>query len=309
MIYEFATLLSFLFLILTFIVNTYQISLVKEIKNSEQEFSAYKKKINALSKTISTFIILLLISKLFILLFGPDTILNANSFSNAEILVLFINFFYAVLWLMIIIFQFQSHEIKDEFILDYVQKISYAVALVFFLDFILAGIVYLTTISDYMSLSVVADKQELVQSLPDMSYIILIILFLTIALTIFFISFLIKRHIKILRYLELVTLLLLISIGYLVFFGTGPIIGWHESLKYLLILFSYKYGYTGYIFFIILAVTLITNSSVILLFNLKRMFNNEQQIKNKIINMVKVGFVASCILSCMALWPHIYLLM
>ena len=242
-----------------------------------------------------------------VLLFGPDTLLNEFSFSSSEILILVVNFFYAVLWFMIVLFLYQSQEIKQEFILDYLKKISYSITLVFFLDFLLEGIVYLTTISEYMSLSVFTIVKKMTDPYPDLLYLIVLIVILTALLSGLFISFLVKRNIKILRYLELATLLLLFAIGYLVFFGTSAIVGWNESLIYLLKLFSFDYGYTGFIFIIVLAVTLITNSSVVLLFNLKEFFNSEQQLKNRLINMVKVGFVATCILSCMAVWPHIYL--
>lgn len=308
MIYELATLSSFIFLILTFIINTYQISLIKEIKINEEGLSQYIKKINIIKTTITIFIIFLLISKLMVLLFGPDTLLNEFSFSSSEILILVVNFFYAVLWFMIVLFLYQSQEIKQEFILDYLKKISYSITLVFFLDFLLEGIVYLTTISEYMSLSVFTIVKKMTDPYPDLLYLIVLIVILTALLSGLFISFLVKRNIKILRYLELATLLLLFAIGYLVFFGTSAIVGWNESLIYLLKLFSFDYGYTGFIFIIVLAVTLITNSSVVLLFNLKEFFNSEQQLKNRLINMVKVGFVATCILSCMAVWPHIYLL-
>ncbi|MCK4799143.1 MAG: hypothetical protein KAT05_17355 [Spirochaetes bacterium] len=307
MIYELATLSSFIFLILTFIINTYQISLIKEIKINEEGLSQYIKKINIIKTTITIFIIFLLISKLMVLLFGPDTLLNEFSFSSSEILILVVNFFYAVLWFMIVLFLYQSQEIKQEFILDYLKKISYSITLVFFLDFLLEGIVYLTTISEYMSLSVFTIVKKMTDPYPDLLYLIVLIVILTALLSGLFISFLVKRNIKILRYLELATLLLLFAIGYLVFFGTSAIVGWNESLIYLLKLFSFDYGYTGFIFIIVLAVTLITNSSVVLLFNLKEFFNSEQQLKNRLINMVKVGFVATCILSCMAVWPHIYL--
>ena len=307
MIYELATLSSFIFLILTFIINTYQISLIKEIKINEEGLSQYIKKINIIKTTITIFIIFLLISKLMVLLFGPDTLLNEFSFSSSEILILVVNFFYAVLWFMIVLFLYQSQEIKQEFILDYLKKISYSITLVFFLDFLLEGIVYLTTISEYMSLSVFTIVKKMTDPYPDLLYLIVLIVILTALLSGLFISFLVKRNIKILKYLELATLLLLFAIGYLVFFGTSAIVGWNESLIYLLKLFSFDYGYTGFIFIIVLAVTLITNSSVVLLFNLKEFFNSEQQLKNRLINMVKVGFVATCILSCMAVWPHIYL--
>jgi hypothetical protein len=307
LIYELATLSSFLFLILIFIINTYQISLIKELKLSEETVSNSLKKINILKNTLSIFIILLLLSKVILLLFGPDTLLKELSFSSSEILVLVVNFFYAILWVMILLFLYQFQEIKQEFTLDYLKKTSYSIALVFFLDFLLEGIVYLTNISEYMSMSVVTIEKRMTEPYPDSLFLLILIVLLTILLSGFFISFLIKRKIRILRYLELCTLLLLIAIGYLVFFGTGAIIGWNESYVYLLKLFSFTYGYTGFIFLIVLAVTLITNSSVVLLFNMKEFFNHEQQLKNRIINLIKVGFVATCILSCMALWPHIYL--
>ena len=307
MIYELATISSFLFLILTFIVNTYQISLIKEIKLKEEDLTKSFKKLNIIKNTLSVFIIILLLSKMIVLIFGPDTLLKEYTFSSSELLVLVVNFFYAILWFMIILFLYQSQEIKQEFILDYFKKISYSITLVFFLDFLLEGIVYLTTISEYMSLSVVTIKEKMIEPYTEFLYLIILIALLTVVLSGFFISFLIKRNIRILRYLELSTMLLLFAIGYLVFFSTGSIVGWNESLVYLLKLFSFEYGYTGFIFLIVLAVTLITNSSVVLLFNMKEFFNHEQQLKNRIVNMIKVGFVATCILSCMALWPHIYL--
>jgi len=307
LIYEIATLLSFLFLILIFIVNTFQISFIKELKKGEEEYAKFSKKLNAIKFTILIFIVLLLFSKFILLLFGPDTLLKEFSFSRAEILIFVVNFFYAILWLMICLFLFESREVKQEFILDYLKKISYFIATLFFLDFFIEGIVYLTTITDYLSLSVHATENSIAEPLNESFLPIIIIIALTVVLSAFFISFLIKRKIKILKYLEFTTLFLLLAAGYLVFFCSGSIIGWNESLVYLLTLFSFNFGYTGFIFLIILAVTLLTNSSVVLLFNMKEFFISEQQLKNKIINLVKVGFVATCILSCMAIWPHIYL--
>ena len=307
MIYEFATLFSFLFLILIFIVNTYQVSFINEAKSNEEEYLNFVKKLNALKNTILVFILLLLVSKLVLLLFGPDTLLKETSFSSAEILIFVVNFFYAILWLMISLFLLQSKEVKQDFLLEYLKKISLSITILFFLDFLIEGIVYLTTITDYMSLSVSSIENAVAEPIQDSTLLILVIVVLTAILSTFFITFLIKRNIRILRYLELSTLFLLIAIGYLVFFCTGSIIGWNESLVYLLKLFSFNFGYTGFIFLIVLAVTLITNSSVVLLFNIKGFFNSEQQLRNKIINLVKVGFVSTCILSCMAIWPHIYL--
>lgn len=307
MIYELATLASFLFLILTFILNTYQLSFLNEIKNNNEKYSNYNKKLNALKVFTSILILSLFISKLIVLLFGPDTLIKEESFSNAEILIFVVNFFYAVLWIMILLFLYQSKEIKQDFLINYLQKISYFITLVFILDFVIEGIVYLTTINDYLSFSVSALKKLPSEPVSDTYVVVTIIIILTIMLTILFILFLIKRNIKLLRYLELTTLVILFTTGYLVFFKTSSIIGWNESLVYLLKLFSYRYGFTGFIFLITLAVTMITNSSVVLLFNIKEFFNNEQQLKNKIINLVKVGYVATSILSCMAVWPHIYL--
>lgn len=307
MIYELATLASFLFLILTFILNTYQLSFLNEIKNNNEKYSNYNKKLNALKVFTSILILSLFISKLIVLLFGPDTLIKEESFSNAEILIFVVNFFYAVMWIMILLFLYQSKEIKQDFLINYLQKISYFITLVFILDFVIEGIVYLTTINDYLSFSVSALKKLPSEPVSDTYVVVTIIIILTIMLTILFILFLIKRNIKLLRYLELTTLVILFTTGYLVFFKTSSIIGWNESLVYLLKLFSYRYGFTGFIFLITLAVTMITNSSVVLLFNIKEFFNNEQQLKNKIINLVKVGYVATSILSCMAVWPHIYL--
>ena len=307
MIYEIATLLSFLFLILIFIVNTFQISFIKEIKKDEKEYVNFSKKLNVIKYIILIFIILLLISKFILLLFGPDTLLKEFSFSRAEILIFVVNFFYAILWLMICLFLFESKEVKQEYILDYHRKISYSITTLFFLDFFIEGIVYLTTITDYLSLSVYATENLTAEPLYETFLPIVVIIILTIVLNTFFISFLIKRKIKILKYLEFTILFLLLAVGYIVYFCTGSIIGWNESLVYLLKLFSFNYGYTGFIFLIILAVSLLTNSSVVLLFNMKEFFISDQQLKNKIINLVKVGFVATCILSCMAIWPHIYL--
>ena len=307
MIYELATLLSFLFLILIFILNTYLVSFVKEVTNAKTEYVKFVKKLNALKISILIFILLLLLSKLILLIFGPDTLLKESAFSSAEILIFVVNFFYAILWLLISLFLLESKEIKQEFILVYLKKISYSITLLFFLDFFIEGIVYLTTITEYMTLSVYSAENSLAEPLQDTLLPIIVIITLTLILAGSFISFLIKRKIRILRYLEFNTLFLLFAIGYLVFFCTGSIIGWDESLVYLLKLFSFNYGYTGFIFLIILSVTMITNSSVVLLFNMKQFFISEQQIRNKIINLVKVGFVATCILSSMAIWPHVYL--
>ena len=307
MIYELATLSSFLFLILTFIFNTYQFSYIKEIKSNDEKFSSYGKKLNAIKVSILIFIVLLLISKLIVLLFGPDTLLNEQSFSSTEILVFVVIFFYSVLWLMILLFLYQSKEVKNESLLEYLKKISYSITLVFILDFMIEGIVYLTTISDYMTFAVSTSNINISEPIQNSLVLIVIIVILIMLLSGLFLSFLIKRNIRILRYLELVTLLLLFAIGYLVFFNTSNIIGWNESLVYLLKLFSFKYGFTGFIFLIVLAVTMITNSSVVLLFNMKEFFVNEQQLKNKIINMIKVGYVATSILSFMSIWPHVYL--
>jgi hypothetical protein len=307
LIYELATLTSFLFLILTFIINTYQISLIKEIKNDKEEVSNYIKKINIIRITIIIFIVFLLISKLIVLILGPDTLLNEQSFSSVEILVLVVNFFYANLWLMIYLFLLHSKDVKQDSILGYLKKVSYCISILFFLDFLFEGAVYLMTISDYMSLSVILIEKNLVKSVQNSLLLIVFIIVLTALLSGFFISFLVKRKIKILRFLELSTLLLLLAIAYLVLFDISSIVGWNQSLIYLLKLFSLKYGFAGFIFLIVLAVTLITNSSVVLLFNMKEFFINEQQIKNKIINMVKVGYVATCLLSFMVLWPYVYL--
>jgi len=307
LIYEIATLSSFLFLILIFIINTYQVSFIKEVTRSEVEYLKFSKKLNALKITLLVFIVLLLVSKLILLLFGPDTLLKESAFSSAEILIFVVNFFYAILWLLISLFLIESKEVKHEFILVYLKKISNAITLLFFLDFVIEGIVYLTTITDYLTFSVYSAENSLAESLQDTLLPIIVIIILTILLVALFISFLIKRKIRILRYLEFNTLFLYFAIGYLVFFCTGSIIGWNESLVYLLKLFSFKYGYTGFIFLIILAVTMIMNSSVVLLFNMKQFFSSEQQLRNKIINLVKVGFIATCILSCMAIWPHVYL--
>jgi len=275
LIYEIATLLSFLFLILIFIVNTFQISFIKEIKKGEKDHVKFIKKLNALKFIILIFIVLLLFSKLILLLFGPDTLLNEYSYSRAEILIFVVNIFYAILWLMICLFLFESREVKQEYILVYLKKISYSITTLFFLDFFIEGIVYLTTITDYMSLSVHATDNSIAEPLQESILPIVVIIILTILLSIFFISFLIKRKIQILKYLEFTTLFLLLAVGYLVYFCTGSIIGWNESMVYLLTLFSFNFGYTGFIFLIILAVTLLTNSSVVLLFNMKDFFSSE----------------------------------
>lgn len=250
---------------------------------------------------------LLLISKIVLLLFGPDTLLKENTFSKAEILIFVVNFFYAILWLMVVLFLFESKEVKQELLLDYLKKTGYAIILLFFMDFLIEGIVYLTTITDYMTFSVSSIILEPAEPIKNAYLFIGGILVLTLILVILFISFLVKRNIRILRYLELLTLSIVLVNSYLVVFYTKAVVGWNESFVFLLKLFSYKYGFTGFIFLIVLAVILVTNSSIILLFNLKNYFINEQNIRHKIINLTKVGFVATCILSCMVIWPYVYL--
>lgn len=310
MIYEIATISSFFILSVILMSSTLLYSFCK--KNKKQlvktdKSSAVQKKIRLLINLNIIFISLLLLSKLIIFLFAPDTILTFDPIVFGEVNFLMITFFYAIFWIMILLSLLMSEEIKAEYFVNYLQKLSMVIVVLFFLDFCLSGLVYIINITQYFNLAISIPKIDIISSVLSIEILLILILILMILMVVFFVIFILKRKISLLRFYELCVLILLISVGYLLITNTSHLVGWNESVYFQLKLFSIDYGFIGLLFFSLLAVTLITNSFVILLFNLKDIFKNSVLLRNRIVNHMKIGFIATIALCALVLMPHFIL--
>jgi hypothetical protein len=308
LIYQIAIISSFIILIILFLLSTFLYSLCKKnIKENlkQEKVPIPQKKLGIIKNLVLIFISLLILIKLTIFLFSSNTILTFDPISPGEIDFLIITFFYAVFWVIILFSILITKEMKDEYLIIFFKKISTAIIVLFFLDFCLAGIVYILNIKYYLDFAISNSTIKILSADPNTSILLSIILLLLIILAGLFSTFILKRKIRILRYYELTILLLLSIVGYLVMTGTSNLIGWNESAIFRLKLFSFDYGYVGLVFLFLLAVTLITNSFVILLFNSRKIFINSQMIKNRIVNNMKIGFISTLALCGLAVMPFI----
>jgi len=310
LISDIAVFTSFVFLVLIFIISTYFYALIPKKGKKEHTTELTEsnhKKISVVKNILIILIIILLISKLIVLFITPDIILSYHSISPIEINYILINIFYSVLWIVLLLFILIANEIKVEYLLPYYKRFSFLTMILFFLDIIVTGIVFSLKTIFYFKFTLMSPPGHIIQ--PESNFIIVlgIISLLLIITTILYFGFIIKRKLSILRYYEFLLLLLIAAEGYLLVTSNSNLLGWQESQYFRMKLFSYEYGYFALIYLALIAVTIVANSFVILLFNSREMFKNTQMIQNRIVNFMKIGFVAVLALSGVTIFPYFYI--
>ncbi len=308
MIYEIATISAFIVLVLIFLSSIFLYSFcLKKEKKLNKETPVSTKKIRISLYFLVFFISLLILVKLTIFLFAADTILSFDQIAPGEINQIITHFFYTVFWIIILFSISLKKDVVDDYQIVFIRRITLACILLFFLDFLLSGTVYVMNVLHYFNIQISVLDFSIIPAPTDTTILLLIISVLLLILIGLFIAFILKRRIRILSYYELTYLLLLSGIGYFLIIDSSNLIGWNESVVYRLKLFSFEYGYVGFIFLIVLALSLVSNSLIVLLFSLKDIFVDSQMPKRKIISYLKIGFVSVIILFGLNIMPHIFI--
>jgi hypothetical protein len=119
--------------------------------------------------------------------------------------------------------------------------------------------------------------------------------------------FALKRSLYFIKQYWIALFLLLVILATYTLQKTAYQLGWYESLPHSLKFFSWHYGYAGWIIFVFFAIVLFSNTAAIIILSLKNKWRNLNGAKSIMLPLVKIGFIASIILSALVTLPELFL--
>jgi hypothetical protein len=196
-------------------------------------------------------------------------------------------------------------QIKHEDQLLYFRKVMFFSVILALVDIGITGFLFLNSYQHFFlpkanNLKVLS--HHILQYAP---YILTILAILLIILTILYIMFILKRSFKFLnQYWIVMVLLLFILIIYALSISLNQL-GWYDSMQLRMKLFSWHYGYFGWISLIFFSTTIFSNISAIAILALKDRLINLNQIKHKMFFFIKLGFASIWALALIIAFPDI----
>jgi hypothetical protein len=312
LIFEYSLILTFVSLCLILLFSAFGIESLKELLliRSSNEGDLFRKRNARLELWYQ--VVIILISVLFfirgvLLLLAPSELSKFLFLPNAIIHLLITSFIFQIFWALLWFFLYQKKEVRLEEKAIYLKKTFFITIIVGITDIVITTSIFFQGFFYLFSIR----GGKIIQFSTYLSLIQTPILIISIAVLILFctlfVLFVLKRSMIILKQYWLVLLILIaITLVYALVSGMSHL-GWYENTQLRLSLFSFSYGYIGWIFLIFIAITVFCNVASIILYSIVDKFVNPVKYKNQIISYLKMGFVTALSFAFLALMPNIML--
>jgi hypothetical protein len=210
-------------------------------------------------------------------------------------------------WTTIIFFLYLNKDIKIEERLLYLQSTMLCIIIAAVLDIIFS--VPLFALGFYKFFTVKSDilVNNLIPKIPQLLPLIVIIGILIIILALQYLMFALKRSLYFIKQYWIALFVLLVILTIYTVQKTAYQLGWYESLAHSLKFFSWHYGYAGWIIFVFFAIVLFSNAAAIIILSLKNKWRILNGARSIMLPLVKIGFIASIILSALVTLPELFL--
>ena len=305
MIHENLVLVSFLALSLLFLSVTFSLKYFYHSGRSDKR-PAERWKIRFWRRSIASFILVLIGSRLILLLAGPAEISGYNHVSDRYLDFFIGTMIFVILWFIIVYFAIIEKYLKPELIPQFDKKLIQLLILLVLLDLTISGYLFAT---GYMQLfEPVPDAigpfrfNGIGQSMP-----LLVLISLSFILTvIFYFLFTAKRSLSFLNQYLLAYMVLLTAATVFLFSGTADVLGWQESLRLKTELLSWRYGFPGQIIAIFFGISLFAWLATIIILFIKRYFVDPTRIRMIILPLIRFGVIALTGYMLLVIFPFLF---
>lgn len=310
MIYEYGVLGTFFSLGLILFIATRYLSINKKVSNANitpenKSNRTTNTRIGFWITTLSISIIFLFLSRFTTFIFAPPEILNLIYIPNLFFYFLLFSFLFLIFWAICVFLITLLKQIKHEDQLLYFRKVMVFSVILALMDIGIAGLLILNS---YQHLFIPRTINLRILSFHILQYapfILLIVAILLIVLTILYIMFILKRSFKFLNQYWIVMIILLFILAIYTLSISLNQMGWYDSMQLRMKLFSWQYGYIGWISLIFFSTTIFSNISAIVVLALKEKLINLNQIKPKMFFLIKLGFASIWALVLIVAFPDI----
>jgi len=311
LIYEYATLVSFLISCIVLLGASFYYNQLK--KSSPLRYgSANAQKIVARTELwdsfVRVFIVLLLCSRMIVFLAAPLEILQVNLPDDNFMRFLIAGFLFSNLWLIFLILFIFKKEIKTENRFKY--QISLILFTIFFtiIDLTSSSILFLkgyfSIFQQHTYSASVFTMQDIHARTPLLIFLLLLMIMQVTLFTLFFV----RRSLNHVHQYWM-SLILYVFVLTLYIVGVGLyIVGWKESSLIKLQLFSLHYGFWGWIFLFFFSLLIVSNLIAFLLLRFRPIMSNPQRARNLLSPLLKLGFIGLWGTSILCLTPHVLIL-
>jgi hypothetical protein len=279
--------------------------LLRSSDNSEM-FRKKSGRLETRTKIISFFIFCLVCSRLTLCLLTPPELIRFSYLSTEITHLLLTGLIFSVLWAMIWYFIAIKSEIKIEERVNYLRRLHVYTAILSISDLL---ITLLLSFQGYRHMFDIQatwhnPNQNVLSAYLPLLIVSLILLGL---LSILYTLYIFRRSIKILKQYWLALLLLLIStILFTVLSGTVNL-GWYDYSRARLLIFSWQYAYFGWIFLLLISITVFCNAASIILLSITNKFVNPVKFRNLSITLIKMGFITTLAFTLLSFVPDLLL--
>lgn len=310
MIYEYGVIGTFFSLGLILFITTRYLSISKKVSNGNISLD---NKSNRTSNTrfgfwittISILIIILFLSRFSTFIFAPPEILNLIYIPNLFFYFLLFSFLCLIFWAICFFLINLLKQIKHEDQLLYFKKVMLFSVSLTLVDIGITGLSFLNSYQHFFiprAINLKVLSHHILQYAP---FILLMLAILLVILTILYIMFILKRSFKFLNQYWIVMILLLFILAIYTLSISLNQLGWYDSMQLRMKLFSWQYGYFGWISLIFFSTTIFSNISAIAILALKDRLINLNQIKHKMFFLIKLGFSSIWALVLIVAFPDI----
>jgi hypothetical protein len=218
-----------------------------------------------------------------------------------------ISFIFQVFWALIWFFLYQKKEIRLEEKASFLKNTFLISTLVAITDIIVTTILFIQSFSYFFSIRGGKIIQISSYFAALQTPVLIIAVALLVILCTFFVLFVLRRSMIVLKQYWLTLLILFaVTLIYTLISGLNNL-GWYENAHIRLNIFSWSYLFLGWIFLTFIAISIFCNVASIILYSIVDKFVNPVKYKNQIVSYLKMGFLTALSFTILALLPNIML--
>jgi hypothetical protein len=258
-------------------------------------------------RLMNTMIFCLIVSRVILCLVAPPELMPFNYLSAELTHLLLTGLIFCIFWALIWYFGTLKSEIKIEERAHFSRQLLLFSAVLAVTDLLITLLLSIQGYQHMFTLQAVRSGTEI--SAPTGSYapLLAMSLILLLLLITFYMLYIFKRSIKILKQYWLTLLLLLTSTLLFTILSNSTDLGWYDEGQTRLLIFSWQYAYFGWIYLIFISISLFCNSSSIVLLSVTNKFVNPVKYRNLSITFIKIGFVAAIAFTLLSIVPNFLL--
>lgn len=305
MIHENFVLVSFLALSLILV------SIAFSLKHFFRSAKADKRpaerwKIRFWRRSVTFFILVLIISRLILLLTGPAELSGYSQISGRYLDFFIGTMIFVILWFITVYFAIIEKYLKPELIPQFERKIILAIIILALVDMLVSGYLFA---SGYINLF--EPVPDLIGSFRfngiEQSVPVLVLIAVSFILTVvFYFLFTVKRTLSFLNQYLLSCLVLLTATTIFLFSGTADVMGWQESLRLKTELLSWRYGFPGQIMALFFGISFFAWLTTIIILFIKRYFVDPSRIRMIILPLIRFGVIALTGYCFLVVFPFLF---